>query len=223
MSYYVRVMGKEDVAQITEIDREAFPTQWPPPNYQHELRNRLAHYMVACDDEKLIEPPEIETYLDKRSAGIMSGLRRLFRNPFRNELPSPIGHYIVGFTGFWVMADEAHVTSVAVREAYRRRGIGELLLIYTIDWATRLKARIVTLEVRISNTAAQSLYTRYGFTKVSVRQGYYVDRGYNIDNREDGLLMSTQDINSAAFQEQLRQLKQAHSQKWGMSISQIIP
>ena len=153
----------------------------------------------------------------------MSGLRRLLRHPFRNELPLPIGHYIVGFTGFWVMADEAHVTSIAVREAYRRRGIGELLLIYTIDLATRLKARIVTLEVRVSNTDAQSLYTRYGFTEAGVRQGYYVDRGYNIDNREDGLLMSTQDINSAAFQEQLQQLTQAHRQKWGMAISQIIP
>ena len=40
--YYVRPMHKEDVTQVTEIDREAFPTQWPPPNYAHELQSRMS-------------------------------------------------------------------------------------------------------------------------------------------------------------------------------------
>ena len=50
MPYYVRPMCKEDIAQVTEIDQEAFPTTWAPPNYQRELRNRLAHYIVAYKD-----------------------------------------------------------------------------------------------------------------------------------------------------------------------------
>ena len=45
-------MGKVDISQITEIDREAFPNLWPPANYQRELENRLAHYLVACDDSQ---------------------------------------------------------------------------------------------------------------------------------------------------------------------------
>ena len=49
---YVRPMTKEDIAQVTEIDREAFPTQWPPPNYQNELRNHMAFLSVVCDGEK---------------------------------------------------------------------------------------------------------------------------------------------------------------------------
>lgn len=46
----LRLMSQEDISQVTEIDREAFPTLWPPANYQRELKNGLAHYIVACDE-----------------------------------------------------------------------------------------------------------------------------------------------------------------------------
>ena len=210
-------MRNEDIAQVAEIDREAFSTQWPPPNYKQELRNHLAHYIVVCDDEKIVEQPEAETPSGKSLTGLVSRLKRLLSRQrlSGNELSPPTGHYIVGFAGIWVMADEAHITSIAVRETYRRQGLGELLLIPVIALARKLKARIVTLEVRASNTSAQHLYDKYGFTHAGVRRGYY------IDNREDGLVMSTEDITSAAFQAQLEQLKQAHSRKWGITFNQI--
>ncbi len=209
-------MRKEDITQVAEIDREAFPTEWPPPNFQHELQNRLAHYLVAYDEEKLVEQPKAKASSEKSLTRLAYRLRRLFSRDHSSssELSPLIGHYIIGFVGFWIMADEAHITSIAVREAYRRKGIGELLLIYVIDLATELKARTLVLEVRASNTAAQSLYARYGFTKVRVRPAYYVD------NREDGIVMSTEDITSAPFQARLQQLKQAHSRKWGIALHQ---
>jgi ribosomal-protein-alanine N-acetyltransferase len=46
----IRLMKQEDVPQVTEIDREAFPTLWPPANYERELKNGLAHYIVASDE-----------------------------------------------------------------------------------------------------------------------------------------------------------------------------
>ena len=46
----LRLMSQEDIPQVTEIDREAFPTLWPPANYQLELKNGLAYYIVACDE-----------------------------------------------------------------------------------------------------------------------------------------------------------------------------
>lgn len=82
-------------------------------------------------------------------------------------------------------------------------------MIAAIDLAAELKARIVTLEVRISNIGAQNLYTKYGFTQVGIRRGYY------IDNREDAIVMSTDDINLAPFQANLQQLKQAYYKRWG--------
>ena len=217
LSYYIRPMRKEDIAPVTEIDREAFPTQLASPNYQHELQNRLAHHIVACDEEKTVGTPDVDASSEKGSTGLTSRWRRLFNfnRSFSNELPPPSGHYVTGFAGLWVMADEAHITNIAVCEAYRRRGIGELLLISAVDLATKLKAHIITLEVRASNSSAQSLYAKYDFIQTGVRHGYY------IDNREDGIVMTTNNITSDAFQARLQQLKQAHSRKWGITIYQI--
>jgi len=209
-------MRREDITQVTEIDHEAFPTQWPAASYQRELQNRLAHYMVACDDEKMVEEPKAAP--EEGIYGLMSRVRRLFNHDrfFGNELPPVARQYIFGFAGFWIMADEAHITNIAVWEKHRRQGIGELLLISTIDLATELNARILTLEVRASNTAAQGLYGKYGFTQVGVRRGYYTD------NREDGVLMSTENITSASFQAHLNQLKQAHCRRWGIALYEIV-
>ncbi len=208
MSYSVRLMRREDVDQVTEIDREAFPAPWPPTNYQQELQNRLAHYLVAYDEEKAINEAGVKPFPEMGVSGLVSRVWRLFRQErsFDSELNPSGGQYILGYAGFWIMADEAHIISIAVRESCRRLGIGELLLISAIDLATELKARIITLEVRVSNTAAQSLYQKYGFIRVGLRRGYYTD------NNEDAILMSVEDITSALFQAHLNQLKQARSQ-----------
>ena len=214
----VRLMCKEDIAQVIEIDREAFPTLWPPSNYQYELQNRLAHYIVAYNEAETVDEPEVEVAPERQRPGLLSKVRQLFNHNrfFGSELPPSGKQYIVGFAGFWIMAGEAHVTNIAVRERYRRQGIGELLLISMIDLATELNAQLVTLEVRASNTAAQSLYYKCGFTQVGLRRGYYTD------NKEDAALMSTEDITSAPFQARLNQLKQAHSRKWGIALYQIV-
>ena len=213
----VRLMRKEDIAQVTEIDREAFPTPWSSVNYQRELQNRLAHYIVACNEEETVGEPEVEAAPEERRPGLLSKVRQLFnRNRYFGPGVPPSGkQYIEGFAGFWIMADEAHITNIAVRELYQRQGIGELLLISIIDMATELNTRFLTLEVRASNTAAQSLYYKYSFTRVGLRHGYYSD------NREDAVLMSVEDITSASFQAHLQQLKQAHSRKWGIAFYQV--
>ena len=210
MACYVRPMRQEDIVQVTEIDHEAFPTQWPPTNYHHELKNSLAHYIVACDAKKLADEPKMEAASEKSRPGLIFKVRQLFnRNrSFNNEVLPPAKERIVGLAGLWMMAGEAHITNIAVRLAYQRRGIGEQLLISLIDLAKELNARILTLEVRASNVAAQSLYSKYGFAGVGLRRGYYTD------NREDAILMSTEEITSASFQARFQQLKQSHSRRW---------
>lgn len=203
MSYYLRPMGEGDIAQVTEIDREAFPTDWPPVNFEHELHSWLAHYVVACKQRK---PGKKTTPGTSRSPN--------YSHPYSMELPPSAGEYIMGFAGLWMMADEAHITNIAVREIHRRQGIGERLLIAIIDLATELNARILTLEVRTSNAAAQHLYSKYGFARVGLRRGYYTD------NKEDALLMTTEAIATAPFQSRLEQLKKDYSQKWGIVPSQ---
>lgn len=217
MACHVRLMRREDIAQVTEIDREAFPTLWPPASYERELKNQLAHYIVACDEGERIEESEVEAPLEKDPPGLGSRVKRLFNYNrfFDQELPESSKQYITGFAGFWIMAGEAHITNIAVRELRRRQGVGELLLIFVIDLATKLNAHIITLEVRASNTAAQSLYYKYGFTQAGLRHNYYME------DKEDAVIMSTESIISAPFQAQLQRLKQAHSRKWGIALYQI--
>ncbi len=209
MIYSVRRMVKEDLVQVTEIDREVFSTQWPPTNYRQELENKLAHYIVVCDDTKTIEEsqPAPLNGLSKLISTIMPWFSR--NRISDSHLPSVKRQYIIGFSGIWVLADEAHITNIAVRQQYQRQGIGELLLISTIDLAKERKASTMTLEVRASNYAAQNLYSKYGFTQVGLRRGYY------LDNREDAVLMSTESITSPSFRAKLEQLREELARKWG--------
>jgi len=188
-------MQLADVGQVTEIDREAFPTLWPPPNYKRELQNNVCHHIVAIDDtgSKMVEP--------RLAMRIASGIKRWFGWP---SGPQPKKDLIIGFAGIWMMADEAHITSLAVREKYRGQKVGELLLIALCELVVKLKAHTMTLEVRVSNIVAQKLYTKYGFAHAGLRRGYYTD------NREDALLMTTPDITSVAFQEHFARLKRDH-------------
>ena len=199
MTYTVRPMGKEDLEQVTAIDHEAFPTQWPPANYRQELQNKIAHYIVMCDSTKSVE---VKPAVHKDKASFMSRFM-----PWKKSRPAIIPlprqqQYIAGFSGIWMMVDEAHITNIAVRQEYRGRGLGEYLLLATIDLAQELKASFLTLEVRASNTVAQGLYNKYGFMQMGVRRGYY------LDNHEDAIIMSTESISSDTFQSHIDQLRQ---------------
>jgi ribosomal-protein-alanine N-acetyltransferase len=110
---------------------------------------------------------------------------------------------ILGYAGFWLMVDEAHISTIAVRPDWRGLGLGELLLAAMLERATGLEADRATLEVRVSNITAQNLYHKYGFRRAGLRRRYYRD------NDEDALIMSTERLTSASFQGQFQQLKRA--------------
>lgn len=206
MSYRVRLMQDIDILQVSEIDREAFPTQYPPPNFKKDLNKGVIRYMVAfeenSDPDQQTETWEIET--EKPPTGLLSRIRSIFdKGDCREgEAISGKNHAILGYAAMWLMVDEAHLTSIAVRETHRRRGIGELLLNSVIDLALQLNAQIVTLEVRESNFAAQALYEKYGFDKVGIRRGYYSDDG------EDAVIMTAGEILSPSYQTMLREARQ---------------
>jgi [ribosomal protein S18]-alanine N-acetyltransferase len=108
---------------------------------------------------------------------------------------------IVGYAGMWVILDEAHITTIAVDPAYRGQHIGERLLVGLIDAAVTRGGRWMTLEVRRSNDAAQTLYKKYGFREIGVRKGYYSD------NREDAIVMWSGNLLERDFQARLQELR----------------
>ena len=212
-------MCQEDITQVTEIDREAFPTMWPPANYERELKVSLAHYITACEDREPTGSTEITEAQKRIPLRLSAGMKHHNNHkdaPCRKEFLPGEEQYIIGFAGLWLMADEAHITNIAVRQGYQRRGIGEHLLIAMISLAIAQDAHTLILEVRTSNTTAQKLYHKYGFTQVDIRRSYYTD------NKEDALVMTVGDITGVAFQKHLHQLEKTHSRKWGIALYHLV-
>jgi [ribosomal protein S18]-alanine N-acetyltransferase len=203
---YLRLMRKEDVTQVALLDREAFPTEWPPTNFNRELENRMAYYIVASEGlavPKVSGNPTVE----RPEPGLRERLLSLFKR--RKLEPIDSEEHILGYSGMWIMADEAHIMSIASAEKHRHQGIGEALLMAVIELAQLHKARIVTLEVRVSNITAQNLYLKYGFQKTGLRKGYY------LDNREDAIIMTTDYVSSPEFKENMRKLRENYTKRWG--------
>ena len=215
MPLKVRFMRRQDIPQVTEIDHDAFPTEWPPTNLPRELENKLAYYIIAYENKDSNPETAPEPAGKETKPGLINRIRRIFSRSQTLVEDPPEEISILGYAGMWIMADEAHVTSIASHKEHRHQGIGEVLLINLIELATTKRARIVTLEARVSNLVAQNLYYKFGFDKLGVRKAYY------LDNREDAVIMSTEYIGSPSFKEKFSNVKQAHRQKSGAFISEI--
>jgi len=222
MGHLVRPMTTHDIRQVAGIERECFPTGWVPTPFRRELQNRSAAYLVACRARDpnnalseartaLLRPPGPDQ-------GLVSKLLSRFREAAgTNDLPEtyPNGE-VVGFAGLWFVTDEAHLAVIGVRETDRGQGIGELLLLASAEFSLPKQARVMTLEVRASNKGAQNLYKKYGFEAVGLRKGYYTD------NHEDAVIMTTDTICEAPFQERLERLRKAHEEQWGHSVRLLV-
>ncbi len=214
MAYTVRPMKEHDISQVSHIERETFPPPWPATNFKRELRyNTLSHYFVACEDAlgKEDAPAKVNTSGSSKKS-INDRIKSLVNRLFAKQSPEvDRDEKVLGFAGLWFMADEAHLANIAVCLDRRREGIGELLLIAVINLAIERKSRFFTLEVRASNEEAQALYRKYGLIEVGTRRGYYMD------NKEDAVIMTADNITSPPYVGGLKKLKQAHAQRWGIN------
>lgn len=112
-----------------------------------------------------------------------SFLSELLENDRAYYLVARSGGRLVGYAGMWLIADEGHVTNIAVHPLYRGRGVGRQLML-AIEHMARCKgARRMTLEVRVSNTVARHLYEQLGYESAGIRPRYYRD------NNEDAVIM----------------------------------
>ena len=116
------------------------------------------------------------------------------------------GEEIVGYAGMYLIEEEAHVTTLAVLPAYRRRGIGLRLMLHLIRVARQRGAKRMTLEVRVSNHGARALYQRLGFYDVALRRHYYVDTG------EDAIIMWIPNLHASWLEARWRR----EAERWGM-------
>jgi len=108
-----------------------------------------------------------------------------------------VGRDLVGYAGLMMTIDEGHVTTIAVDPARQREKIGTRLLLVLAREAIARGATALTLEVRMSNSAAQDMYRRFGFGPVGVRKNYYQEVG------EDALVMWAHEVDRPAYRELL--------------------
>ncbi|WML42128.1 ribosomal protein S18-alanine N-acetyltransferase [Neobacillus sp. OS1-2] len=107
----------------------------------------------------------------------------LHTNKFAVYIVIENDHKIIGYCGTWVVIDEAHVTNVAILPEYRGKKLGEALMSKLMSVSREMGARTMTLEVRVTNHVAQSLYRKLGFENGGIRKNYYSD------NQEDAQIM----------------------------------
>ena len=98
---------------------------------------------------------------------------------------------MVGYAGLLLVEGDAHITTLAVDPTARRDRVGTRLMVELVDRALASGAKHLTLEVRVSNSAARRLYERFGFAPVGLRKNYYRD--------EDALVMWATDIDDEEY------------------------
>lgn len=128
--------------------------------------------IIAIEKEAFTSPWTAEAFRNE-----------LTNNMFARYMVMEYDDVIIGYGGMWIIIDEAHVTNIALRADYRGLGLSHLLMVELQRTAAFLGASKMTLEVRVTNSLAQSLYRKHGFEPSGIRPRYYSDNG------EDALIM----------------------------------
>jgi [ribosomal protein S18]-alanine N-acetyltransferase len=113
-------------------------------------------------------------------------------NAFKGEIKKSISHlwalisdkHLIGYICFWMFDNEIQVINFAVHPTNRRQRLGQFLLTRMIETGVSKGLKSIWLEVRPSNLAARSLYSKVGFHEVGRRPRYYRE------TNEDALIMT---------------------------------
>ncbi|KAA0224212.1 ribosomal protein S18-alanine N-acetyltransferase [bacterium] len=120
-----------------------------------------------------------------------------FRVELNSEVSQPVvaerAGEIVGFIVAWIVTDEIEIANLTVKETFRRRGLGRMLLTHVLALAQARQCATAYLEVRRSNWAARRLYESMGFNDHSLRSRYYGRTG------EDAIVMQKKLTTASSF------------------------
>jgi ribosomal-protein-alanine N-acetyltransferase len=176
LPFYIQPMILADIPEVVAVERASYSMAWPAKAYRHELQqNDLAHYFVL----RVASPPTTSSTVPTTQPTTQSSL--------------------IGLGGFWLMADEIHISTIAIHPDWRGLGLGEWMLTRLLEEGQALGAALATLEVRPSNRAARSLYEKYDFQEVGRRRNYYADNG------EDALILTTPPLSLPDYQAMFEQ------------------
>lgn len=172
----VKFLQPELLDAAWQLDQQCLGGLWTPAGYQREMASPNSDLIaLTCS---LLPPNEQSA----EGAGHTQGRECL-----------------IGLACLWSILDEAHITLLAVDPDYRHQGLGQMLLWTLLLLAQDRGLQWATLEVRPSNQAAISLYSKFGFKEVGRRRGYYTDPD------EDGLILWRHHLHHPDFGQTLAQ------------------
>lgn len=96
-------------------------------------------------------------------------------NEFSHDFVLSNNDEIIGYVGLWILFEHAQITTLGVAKKYQGRGLSKKLMDYIIKKAEEFGCEDISLEVRVSNSTAISLYEKYGFIRINIRKSYYIN------------------------------------------------
>jgi ribosomal-protein-alanine N-acetyltransferase len=219
----IKHLTEADLSAVLELDQICFGGLWTLEGYQRELDSpnsdllglfsgvsvvTEAHEKGARREDSTNEytpmndqgnwgcsTNEFGGTTDSRSTEELL----VFKNSSFSLTPCPLSPAssvrLLGISCFWSILDEAHITILAVHPQYHRQGFGQVLLYSVLKSACKRGLERATLEVRASNSAAISLYQKFGFKIAGRRRRYY--------NDEDALVFWLGNLQQPQFQKTL--------------------
>ena len=156
----------------------------------------LTFRRMRTDDLPVILRMEREIYPQPWS-------ERIFRDELARDdrvyIIAEVDGTIVGFGGLMLVAEDAHITTLAVRPNNRQVGLGTMLMLQLVEAALNRGSLNLTLEVRSANVSAQRLYEKFEMAAVGVRKHYYRD--------DDAVIMWVTDIDRPEYAARLREIE----------------
>jgi len=175
---------------VTALARKPEPTSEIPEIELARMRRRHLRKVLAI---------EAQVYPRPWSATLF--LAEISQRSTRSYLVARCSGDIVGYAGMMFTGFEAHVTNIAVDPAWHGHKIGTRLLLTLITEAIARGSEKISLEVRVTNSIAQSMYEKFGFSVSGVRRGYYVE------TNEDALLMVVEGALSTDYRLRLKAIR----------------
>ena len=188
--FVVEPMTVPDLGDVMVIERLSFSSPWSERAYRFEIEQNENSVM-------LVARPAFPQSLWDRIRG-RAGVR------------SPV----LGYGGLWLLVDEAHISTIAVHPQWRGKGLGELVMLSLLEQGIKQGMQRSTLEVRVSNEAAQGLYRKLGFESAGRQRRYYSD------NNEDAYIMVTPPFDTPGFKDNLRRCRAELEARFQASTAQ---
>ena len=158
----IRRMTAEDISAVAGFEKECFAEPWSENAIAESLSDTNYVFFVA-------------TFANDTSS--------FCNQTEESKSAQHCGETVVGYVGAYLAADELSITNVAVSASYRRCGAANQLMKALDAFAEEKNLYGITLEVRVSNSAAIALYEKNGYEKSGIRKGFYSKP------KEDALIM----------------------------------